>query len=284
MQKKEYYCFVAGLPDLFFDENKQAFNSLNFRNELKHQLTQSDYKLVEYLFLPFDNKNLLNLLFQQKKYFQPLGTLSKNTLKTQLSPSNEGINLPEYMIHFLNWAKESDSKDFTIEAENLLNCFFYEQVLKVKNVFLQNWFLFELNTKNILTAFNCINFNYELTEHLLKVESNNLVYSLLINKRLKAELFEDELPFTEQIFKIAESNLELIEKEKAIDKIKWDFIDENTFFHYFTIEKILGFIIKLQITERWMNLDEETGKIILERLINDLKTNYELQLEFNLTQ
>ena len=34
MLKKNYYCLVAGLPDLLFSESKQGYNSLDFRNEL----------------------------------------------------------------------------------------------------------------------------------------------------------------------------------------------------------------------------------------------------------
>ena len=65
--KREYYCLIAGLPDLFFDENKTTVASNVFREELQHQLSPSDYKLVEYLFLPFDNLNLLNVFFGQNK-------------------------------------------------------------------------------------------------------------------------------------------------------------------------------------------------------------------------
>lgn len=284
MKRKEYYCLVAGLPDLFFNENKLAFNSLDFRNELQHQLGRSDYKLAEYLFLPYDSENLLNLLFQQNKPFNTHGTLSKINLEAQLLPSDDEINLPNYITLFLEWIKKQESKDLTVEVENTLHSLFYAQVLKTKNVFLRNWFVFELNLKNILTTFNCIHFDYELTDQLIKIEQNMPVYSLLVNKRLKLELFEDELPFNDQVFRIAESDLKLIEKEKALDKIRWDYLDENTFFHYFTIEKILSFVIKLQITERWMKLDEETGRALLERLINDLQTSHEFPMEFSLTK
>ncbi|MCY1719534.1 DUF2764 family protein [Prolixibacteraceae bacterium Z1-6] len=284
MLKKEYYCLVAGLPDLLFNENKLAVNSLNFREELKYQLSHSDYKLVEFLFLPFDNKNLINLLFQQNHPFNSLGIISKTKLEEQLSPTDEEIILPEYMLQFITWMKKRDSKEFSIEAENILHSLYYEFVLTTKNQFLKNWFLFELNTKNILTAFNCIHHNYELDEQLLQVPQNDTVYSLLLNKRLKFELFEDEFPFSDQIFRIAESDAKSIEKEKTLDRIKWDYLDEFTFFHYFTIEKILSFILKLMISERWMKLDTETGRQLLDRLINDLKTSYEFPAEFSLVK
>uniref|UniRef100_UPI003216C2BA DUF2764 family protein n=1 Tax=uncultured Draconibacterium sp. TaxID=1573823 RepID=UPI003216C2BA len=284
MLKKEYYCLVSGLPDLLFNENKLALTSLKFREELKHQLSRSDYKLVEYLFLPFDDKNLINFLFQQDNPFHSLGTISKKVLEEQLTPSDEQIILPEYMLQFIRWMKKRNSKELTFKVENILHTLYYEFVLTTTNQFLRNWLLFELNSKNILTAFNCIRYDYDLEEHLLKVQPTNTVYSLLINKRLKAELFEDKLSFNDQIFKIAESDTKPVEKEKALDKIRWDYLDEYTFFHYFTIEKILSFVIKLMISERWMKLDIETGRQLLDRLINDLKTSYEFPAELSLVK
>ncbi len=280
--KREYYCLIAGLPDLFFNESKLVQDSYAFKKELKYQLSTRDYELIKLLFLSFDNENLLTLYFNRQQPFLNLGNISKNTLELQLSPANEFPELPEYMLQFISWMKNREAKELNTEAENILHTLFYEYVLKTKNEFLRNWFMFDLNIKNIITAFNCVRFGYELQKQLIRVHPETLCYSLLIHKRLKHELFEDELPFSDQIFRIAESDAKLIDKEKALDKIKWDYLDEYTFFHYFTIEKVLSYIFKLLITERWMKLDIETGRALLTRLMDDLKTSYEFSEEFSL--
>lgn len=280
--KREYYCLIAGLPDLFFDENKTTVTSSALRDELQHQLSPPDFKLVEYLFLPFDNLNLLNVFFDQNKpYFYP-GNITKKELEFQFSPENEEIRLPDYMKIFISWMKGKDKKHADLQAKNILTTLFYEHALKCPNSFLQNWFRFELNLKNIFTAFNCKQYNYDLETHLLQVEGEDSVHPLLMKKKLKADYFEELLPYHEELFRIAESNLEWIEKEKAVDKIKWEYLDENTFFHFFTIEKVLAFTMKLLLIERWMKLDKETGKQLLDKLINELKTNYEFPAEFSL--
>nr|WP_319265478.1 DUF2764 family protein [uncultured Draconibacterium sp.] len=282
--KREYYCLIAGLPDLFFDENKTTVTSSVFREELQHQLSPSDYNLVEYLFLPFDNLNLLNVFFgQNKPNFFP-GNIAKHELEFQFSPENEEIRLPDYMKTFISWMKGMDRKHAGLEDENILTSLFYEHALDCPNPFLQDWFCFELNLKNIFTAFNCKKYNYEPEIHLLEVEGNDSVYSLLIENKLKADYFEELLPHHEELFKIAESNMEWIEKERAVDKIKWEYLDENTFFHFFTIEKVLAFTIKLLLIERWMKLDKETGKELLDKLIDELLTSYEFPAEFSLTK
>lgn len=284
MLQKEYYCLVAGLPDLFFNESKLTFICVDFRKELQNQLSCEDYNLLEYLFLPFDNENLLSQIFEQSAVFNTNGNIAKAELEFQLSPENEQLELPHFMIQFLSWVQDAEINERTVETENILHQYFYEYALQSKNEFLRSWFIFNLNIKNILATFNCVRFGYNLQQQLIKVEQNIMPYSLLINKRLKPELFEDELPFNQPIFRIAESDISLIEKEKELDKIRWNYLDENTLFHYFTIEKILSFTIKMLITERWLKLDADTGKILLKQLIDDLKTSYEFPAEFSLSK
>lgn len=278
MLKKDYYCLVAGLPDLFFNENKPGFNSFDFYNELKYQLNDTDYELVKLLFLQFDNENLLNLIFEQNKPFNSLGNYNKDFLENQITKPAE---IPDYMTSFLQWTKNLETRELNLQTENKLHSLYSEYALTTTNIFLNEWFKFELNIKNILTAFNCEQFNYSAKKHLIQVGKNNAVYSLLINNRLKHEFFEEELPFADQIFRIAESDASSEEKEKAIDKIKWDYLDEQTFFHYFTIEKILSYIIKLGTIERWMKLDVETGKALLNKFIEELKLSYTFPEEFS---
>ena len=278
MLKKDYYCLVAGLPDLFFNENKPGFNSFDFYNELKYQLNDTDYELVKLLFLQFDNENLLNLIFEQNKPFNLLGNYNKDFLENQITKPAE---IPDYMTSFLQWTKNLETRELNLQTENKLHSLYSEYALTTTNIFLNEWFKFELNIKNILTAFNCEQFNYSAKKHLIQVGKNNAVYSLLINNRLKHEFFEEELPFADQIFRIAESGASPEEREKAIDKIKWDYFDEQTFFHYFTIEKILSYIIKLGTIERWMKLDVETGKALLNKFIEELKLSYTFPEEFS---
>jgi hypothetical protein len=280
MYKKSYYCLVAGLPDLFFNESKTGINSLTFRNELKIELIEEDFQLAKLLYLPFDNQNLLTLLFQPENSFQTTGNFNKLFLEEQIE---KPIELPEYMANFILWVKKSEIKTQLPEAETKLLKIFYEYVFKGKNTFIKQWFSFELNLKNALTALNCQSFGYPIKNQLIETKNSN-VYDLLKSNRLKPDLFEEELPFAEIIFRVAESNKSMLEKEKTIDSIKWDWLDEHTFFFYFTIEKILGFIIKLQIIERWIILDTGTGKQLLKKLLNELKASYTFPTEFSLVK
>lgn len=151
MFKRSYYCLVAGLPDLFFGENKTGIDSISFRNELKKVLDESDFQLVKLLYLPSDNKNLLTLLLQSGNDFLPSGNFSRSFLEEQIHHPN---NLPVYMQNFIRWVKTNDIKMQSPNTENQLLMLFYNFAQNEKNNFIHDWFYFEVNLKNVLTAQN----------------------------------------------------------------------------------------------------------------------------------
>ena len=55
----KYYCLVAGLPDITFDDSKLGYSVASFKEELDGVLTSADKKLIDLFFLKFDNKNLI---------------------------------------------------------------------------------------------------------------------------------------------------------------------------------------------------------------------------------
>ncbi len=268
---------VSGLPDLFFDDQKTDFSSVAFRDYLKNELTPDDVALTEHLFFPYDNINLLHFVFKQNKIFNPSGNYSRNFME---GLEDSVKQLPQYMTDFLYWIKETGQKEKSLQAETKLQTLFYENCMFIKNDFLREWFFFELNLKNIITIINCTDYNLDPSQHLIQISRNSNLNSILLKSHSKPESYEDDVPFAHQIIRIWKSEYSMVEKEKSIDKIKWQYLDECTFFHYFTIEKILSFVIKLMIIERWMKLDKKTGQELLHRFITELSASYKFPAEY----
>ena len=281
MFKKNYYCLIAGLADLFFNEFKTGITPVSFRRSIKNVLSLADFELAKLLFLPDDNENLLTLVCNSNTTFNCSGNFSKKFLEKQIEHPDQ---IPEYMFRFLKWTKKKEIHERNLNMENKLHTLFYEFVTHTKNHFLNEWFLFELKTKNLVAAFNCLAYKYEMSDHLINIKESKVINSLLLKKKLNPEYFEDEIPFAHDFIRVVESDIGMIEKEKSIDKMKWNYLDEKTFFYYFSIEKILSYIIKLKITERWMKLDKSIGEALLDKLISELKTSYEFPEEFSIAK
>lgn len=276
--KRNYYCLVAGLPDILIDERKVSDSSLVLKNELNDQLHPSDYKLVKLLYLQYDTKNVLNILLKQNLTHLQLANYSNEYLEEQIK---EPTTIHDYLKHFIIVFKKESFDKSIVNSEKELLSFYYKHMLQTKNNFLKKWFRFELNMKNILTAVNSRKYGFDIEKQLISISKENEVYNTLLTATSKTEVLIDEVPNADKIIKVAESDMSISKKEKAYDAIKWKFLDDNTVFNYFNIEKILSFVIKLNIIERWLIHDDKTGKALFEKLLNDIKTNYKFTDEFS---
>ena len=71
----------------------------------------------------------------------------------------------------------------------------------------------------------------------------------------------------------------LLERERAIDLFRWDWLEEHTFFNVFSIERLFAFLQQVAITERWFLLNKEEGKKMLNGVIAKLRSEIEIPVE-----
>lgn len=67
---------------------------------------------------------------------------------------------------------------------------------------------------------------------------------------------------------------DILKRERGLDGLYWDKIDELTLFNYFDLDAILGFIAKLKITDRWLRLDEQTGREMFRTLVSQVRSTF----------
>ncbi len=275
MFKRNYFYLVAGLPDIILDQKKLGFSIAEFREDLRNQLNSEDDKLVEFLFLPADNQNLINLLVQSGKPFDESGNYTQDELEEGIK---EPSSLPAYMQSFII-AYKSDSPLFEgLSWENQLTWLFYEYANKCSNEFLRNWFDFDLNLKNIVAGM--IVRNHKLEGDKFFIGDSSIVQAVR-KSTLKDFGLGNDFEYMERLINI-QDNDNLLEREKAMDTMIWDFLDDQNTLNYFTIEVILAYIIKLQMVMRWFEMDYETGKEMFKKLLEDLEQSYEFPEEFAL--
>ncbi|MCB2197440.1 MAG: DUF2764 domain-containing protein [Bacteroidetes bacterium] len=276
MFRNYYHYFVAGLPDIFLDDTEVQFHMLDFKHELKENLKSEDYKLVELLFLPYDNQKLLQFLDEDFENQNKLGNYSFEDFEIEFSDERKGI-LPSYMYEFVEIFNDEElSKNVTKSWEDLLTQMYYDYVLKTKNKFLKQWFEFNQNLNNILIGLNCR--QYDLDPEKKLVGDNEITRAISTSNAKDFGLGVD-LPYVNDIITQAEKE-NLLAREKGLDQIKWDKVEEITLFDYFTIEVILAYTIKLDMAYRWLELDEEKGREMFRKIIESLKSGFEFPKEF----
>jgi len=273
---REYFYLVAGLPDLLLDESKTKISAAELRNDWQELLHPDDYRLVEILFLKYDNFNLFNLLQKNGKEFDERGNYSLDFLEDQVK---EPVStLPTYLSDFILDFKADNSENPAKSWENLLEERFYDYLLSLDNEFLSRWFEMELNLGNALTALNCRHHNIAAEPQII---GNNHIAENILRSNARDFGISQDFPEIDLVLSAWENGT-LLDREKALDMIRWNWIEENVFFHYFTVERLMGFLLQLEMVERWIKLDKEEGERLFRILLKNLDSSYELPAEFKL--
>ena len=281
--RKEYHCLVAGLPELLFDASKLSFAVLEFKSYLKEELSKEDYQIIESHFWRYDNQNLLLLLQKKDDELNNAGNLVREDFEAIFSLIRDDAlssfekEIPAYIEKFIEAFRDESPFDSAKSWENQITGLYYDYVTGLENSFVKEWYTFEMELNNILTASHCKRFQFEIEPELI---GSNEINEKLIKSGARDFGIGNEFPKIEQILRAIDES-ELLEKEKKIDLIKWEFLDERTFFYYFTVERIFSYLMKLEMVTRWIRLDKETGEELFERLLKDLESDHELPEEFS---
>ena len=73
---------------------------------------------------------------------------------------------------------------------------------------------------------------------------------------------------------------DILSRERGIDDLMWEKISDLTTFNYFDIDAVLGFITKLNIVARWYKLDEQTGREMFKKLVDEVRGTFK-GVEYN---
>lgn len=274
MFKRHYFYLVAGLADLIFD-GKAALSIGEFREELRVNLHPADYSLVSLLFLPHDNNNLLSFLTGREEKWDENGTYTLADYEEQKrvigSILKEKDVLPPYMVEIM--AGYYGSEEAT--EEGLLRKKLAEGYLTMAlgsgNGFLKQWIRFDTDINNIYTFLNAKKLGLDAEKHL--IGDDRFASELReLYRSGKDFVIPVEPEYAPSIFRIATES-EFLEAERKTDLERWNYLDSLTFFEYFTIDQVLGYLIKFLIVKRWERLDPETGKEMLKKLVEGMESD-----------
>ena len=205
-----YYCLVAGLPDLSLEDGKLNYTVANFKSEIYSELSEKDRKLIDLFYLKFDNA-----------------------------------------------------------------CY-YAYAMNCGNQFVSSWFEFNLNINNILAALTARKYKMDVSQ---VVVGKTDVSEMIRTSNARDFGLSEMLEYFEQVLRISEIE-ELVEREKKIDLLKWNWMEDAVFFNYFTVERIFVFLLKLEMIGRWISMDKEKGSELFRQIIDKLKDEIQIPAEF----
>ena len=277
----KYYYLVAGLPDLTLDDSKLSYTVADFKTEFYPYLSDADKKLIDLFYLKFDNANVLKLLKDRDAVIDTCGLYSADELSDFIAMLKDGDEVPDrafpsYLSAFISDSFNQPTEEVNLLPENRLAGLYYAYAMKCKNRFVSDWFGFNLTVNNILVALTARKYKFEVAPLIV---GDTRICEALRTSTARDFGLGAEVDYLDQLMKISEVE-ELVEREKKIDQLRWDWMEEATFFNYFTIERLFVFLLQLEMIERWLSLDKERGSQLFRSMIEVLKDEVQIPAEF----
>ena len=274
-----YYCLVAGLPDISLEDGKLSYTISDFRAESYGDLSAKDQALIDLFYLKYDHADLLSLLKDKDAVTQGKGNFSSEDLLQLIASVKEGekpdAKFPSYLYDFIAQYLALPA-DELYKAENLLASAYYAYAMKSKNPFIASWFEFNLNINNILAAFAARKYKMNVAEVIV---GDTDVCEMLRTSNARDFGLSETLDYFEPLQRLVETD-DLVEREKKVDQLKWKWLEDASFFHYFTVERLFVFLLQLEMIERWVLLDKEKGSELFRQMIQNLKDEVQIPEEF----
>lgn len=153
-------------------------------------------------------------------------------------------------------AKDRETIDCLLDGfvDDNLDKAFYEKMFQHKEKFISDYYRLDLNMRNQKVRF--------------------------VNSKLGRPAEMDVIDLDGGIFENSDKYQEVLEKpdllarERGIDDFLWNELEEMTLFNYFNMTVILAFIAKLHIIDRWLQLDEEKGRKMFRRLVEEVRGTF----------
>ena len=279
----KYYYLVTGLPELTLEDNKLRYSVADFKKEFYPELSSGDKKLVDLFYLRFDNENVLSLLKDREAQIDERGNYSADSIRAIIGQIQEEGKiltpnvLPSYLNQFItSYMLDSTFTEGKVMVVDRLAAMYYAYAMKCGNDFLSSWFEFNLHVNNILVALTARKFKMEV-EPLIVGDTE--VCQTLRSSNARDFGLSSEVDYLEQVVKISEI-ADLVEREKKIDQLRWKWMEDKTFFEYFSLERFYVFLLQTDIIERWLTLDKEKGNQMFRSIIAALKDEVKVPVEY----
>jgi hypothetical protein len=280
--KQNYYYLIAGLPELSLDDSKLGTTVREFRELYYPELADDDRALLDLIYLSYDNANLLLLLKDKEAAIAEGGLYTSDELLAIIEAARAeeapDRNYPRYMYDFVQQMESEESAAEGIFPEDRLAQLYYAHAMSQGNAFVERWFAFNLDLNNFLTAITARRYNLDVKPLIV---GDNEVAKALRTSNSRDFGLTGVMDGFEEVMRISEID-NLVERERKLDVLKWEWMEENSFFDYFTVEKLFAFLVKIQIIERWITLDAEAGGEMLRGMIRQLKEEVKVPQEFTI--
>lgn len=255
---RNYYYLISSLPILNFGE----FETIPVEDLLEKIVTNlsvADQGCLAYLRKERDIQNL-HSFEEDWETFRALGNIPTH----QFINPDEELKLPEEWNSYV--LSQKGDKPIPIDTV-WLNHFAENNELKCD--FICAWIEHEMALRMAVAIMReeKQKTGMELTVSDEVVSSENpVLQELLQNSRLPNLGVSYRFDWADHLRETFQTS-DPYEFERALDQIRWNFLDGWIANRHFAREVVFAYVLKLMICERWQRLDQDNGEQIIHRIL-----------------
>ncbi len=236
-----YECLLAGLPELKAGIDAPMTTEALLL-QLDEALSDKDKQLLALLRKKNDDEDILE---QIRQYDDTL------------------VGQPD-------WWEEARQR---LSEEDLRTQVLYEQGLRCKNRFVRAWYTYNRDMNNVMVATICRKHGFDVTKMIV---GRGAVADIL-RKNLPQKDFGlgGVLDDVQDIMSLVEVE-NLMEREKRMDALRFQWLENATLYIDFSIENVLAYYLQIEMLNRWSVLTVEQGEKVFRELVADMKKGISL--------
>ena len=183
--------------------------------------------------------------------------------------------IPAYLREFIADFKEEHLR-YDVSPENVLSWMYYDYMMKADNQLVKRYAEFSMNLKNLVTALNARKYGMEVAKEV--IGSNEFAVALRTSNAKDFGLTLD-YPYVEKVIALMDND-NLVERERGLDLIIWHFLDEAVTFDYFSLERVISYMLRLMIVERSSKMSSESGRKVFMEMVDRFRKSFQFEEQF----
>ena len=271
--RNQYYFLAASLEDVSWGHGTTRGTLEDLIEYLNEGLAAEDSAALKQLFLFNDMRNAVSLNDPDSTFVTPSCYDREALLE---AAQGDAAVLPFLLEYFEGARRSSGDGDNKLPIDEL-SLLFYDRIDEISDPFVRDYFVRELNMRNLTIALSRESQGFPYRERLVP---RGEAYTAIMSGSPPDFGLSADYPFVEDLVRVFRTT-DLTAQEELIEKVRWQWLDDRVGSEFFSTDFILSYVIKYQSVERWQTLSEEKGDELFGELLNSLRRSVRFSLEFS---
>ncbi|MBN4066895.1 DUF2764 family protein [Simkania negevensis] len=253
-----YYYFLASLLPQLEMGHPPALHYSDLLPLLRENLTERDFSLVEVMRRLTDLDNIRALWLERG--VDPRGNFTGVELEEAL---NDGEGLPDYVYTFM---RQYDKLVERLRRYSKLYVAYFREEGEEACGFLARYLRFEREWRLVFVGFRAKKAGRDLAVELQDEDPYDpLVAQLMAQK--DGKVFDPPYGY-ELLRPLFEEHMDApLLLHKALCEYRFGYIEKMKERELFSVDVVLGYFAQLSLVERWIELDSDEGKQVVNRIV-----------------